>query len=222
METPIIVSIVMAVVGMIFSVTVHEWAHAMVADKLGDPNPRREDRLTLNPVNHLDVLGTLLWPALGASLGSGLFGWGRRVEWDERRFRRDVNGVRGAILTALAGPIANLVMAVLCAVVMKVVVLISGEPLNVQTGTLHAIVLFMQVLLPMNLLLCLFNLLPVAPMLDGFTVLAAVVGHEHPVIRFMLANQLLIFVAIVFFGGRVLVGPLTALYVGIVSLVGIV
>ena len=222
MDTPIIVSIVMAVVGMIFSVTVHEWAHALVADRLGDPNPRREERLTLNPASHLDVLGTLLWPALGASLGSGLFGWGRRVEWDERRFRRDVNGVRGAILTALAGPLANLVMAVLCAVVMKAVVLISGEPLGVQTGTLHAIVLFMQVLLPMNLLLCLFNLLPVAPMLDGFTVLAAVVGHDHPAIRFMLANQLLIFVAIVFFGGRILVGPLTALYVGIVSLVGIV
>ncbi|MBU6162365.1 MAG: site-2 protease family protein [Myxococcales bacterium] len=222
MDTPIIVSIVMAVVGMIFSVTVHEWAHAVVADRLGDPNPRREERLTLNPTTHLDVLGTLLWPALGASLGSGLFGWGRRVEWDERRFRRDVNGVKGAVMTALAGPFANLVMAVLCAVMMKAVLIISGQPLQAQTGTLHAIVLFMQVLLPMNLLLCLFNLLPVAPMLDGFTVLAAVVGHDHPVIRAMLANQLLIFVAIVFFGGRVLVGPLTALYAAILSMVGII
>lgn len=222
MDTPIIVSIVMAVVGMIFSVTVHEWAHAVVADRLGDPYPRREGRLTLNPGNHLDVLGTLLWPALGASLGSGLFGWGKRVEWDERRFRRGVDGVKGAVVTALAGPGANLVMAVLCAVVMKAVILISGQPLGAQTGTLHAIVLFMQVLLPMNLLLCLFNLLPVAPMLDGFTVLAAVVGHDHPMIRMMLANQLLIFVAIVFFGGRLLVGPLSALYVAIMSMVGII
>ncbi len=92
--------------------TPHEFAHAWVATMLGDDTPRREGRLTLNPLAHVDWLGTTILPALTSLLGAGLMGWGKPVNTNPSQLRW---GLKGLALVALAGPASNVVLAVLLA-----------------------------------------------------------------------------------------------------------
>src|SRR5512138_378001 len=86
--------------------TPHEFAHAWVATRLGDETPRREGRLTLNPLAHVDWLGTVILPALTSLFGAGFLGWGKPVSTDPYKLR---GGLRGLALVALAGPLSNVV-----------------------------------------------------------------------------------------------------------------
>jgi Zn-dependent protease len=106
-------NIVLLLVPMILSLTVHEWAHAFVAWRLGDDTAARQGRLTLNPVPHIDPIGTLLIPVVGslAPGGFSLIGWARPVPVSPHRFHRGVTMRRGMILTAVAGPLSNIIMA---------------------------------------------------------------------------------------------------------------
>src|SRR5688572_26569558 len=98
----------MMLIPLVLSLTVHEWAHAMSAYRLGDDTAAREGRLTLNPIVHIDPLGTLLLPLMGVP-----FGWAKPVPVVPTRFRRDVNMSTGMMITAAAGPFSNLVLAFL-------------------------------------------------------------------------------------------------------------
>src|SRR3954465_13120989 len=94
---------------LVGSVTFHEFGHAIMADRLGDDTPRRQGRVTLNPLAHADPIGTLLLPLLGglhrASGGvGGGFGWGRPVQWQPRKIRRGISMSTASILVAIAGP----------------------------------------------------------------------------------------------------------------------
>jgi Zn-dependent protease len=143
---------------LVSSLTVHEAAHAWAADQLGDPTARRLGRLTLNPIAHIDPIGTLLFPILAATTGLPLIGWARPVPVDMRNLaapRRDF------ALVAAAGPASNLVMAVAGAVL--VAILDPG-------GTLRPVVVLLLGFVSLNVLLALFNMLPVPP-LDGGNVL---------------------------------------------------
>src|SRR5689334_20584744 len=92
---------------LVLSLTVHEWAHAWSAYRLGDDTAAREGRLTLNPLVHIDPIGTILAPLLHLPLG-----WAKPVPIDPVRFRRDVDMRTGIMITAVAGPLSNLVLAV--------------------------------------------------------------------------------------------------------------
>src|SRR5215468_292941 len=96
---------------LILSLTVHEWAHAYSAFRLGDDTAARQGRLTLNPLPHIDPFGTILCPLLGVP-----FGWAKPVPVVPSRFRRDVNMRTGMMITAAAGPLSNLALAVVCTV----------------------------------------------------------------------------------------------------------
>jgi Zn-dependent protease len=136
----------------------HEFAHAWVATKLGDDTPRREGRVTLNPLAHIDWIGTALLPAITSLFGGGFIGWGKPVNTNPSRLRW---GYRGMALVALAGPASNVVFAVILAVAAIA-----------AAGILPAFSQYAANGVRLSLYLAIFNLLPVPP-LDGSKLLLA-------------------------------------------------
>ena len=136
----------------------HEFAHAWAADKLGDDTPRNQGRLTLNPLAHVDWIGTVLVPALTSLFGGGIFGWGRAVQTSPWKLR---GGVSGLALVALAGPASNIVFAFLLAAAAAL-----------TAAAWPAVAALAARALWLSIFLALFNLLPVPP-LDGSKLLLA-------------------------------------------------
>jgi Zn-dependent protease len=130
----------------------HEFAHAWVATRLGDDTPRRDGRVTLNPLAHVDWLGTVLLPALTSLFGGGFLGWGRAVNTNPSKLR---GGLHGLALVALAGPASNIVFSAILALA----AVFLARPFPAAAG-------FAVRGVTLSLYLALFNLLPVPP-LDG-------------------------------------------------------
>ncbi|MEB2311527.1 MAG: site-2 protease family protein [Sorangiineae bacterium] len=155
--------IVLNLVPMVLSLTVHEFAHAYVADRLGDDTPRRQGRLTLSPMAHYDVFGTLLVPIAAVYFaGFAMIGWARPVEFSPAALSRRFTMRTGAALVALAGPLSNLALAVLSLGALAATLhfrpdwLVAGAPAVALLQSMYII----------NVGLCIFNLLPLPP-LDG-------------------------------------------------------
>lgn len=149
-----------AILPVLFAITVHEVAHGWVAKQFGDPTAQRLGRLTLNPVKHIDPVGTLLVPGLLLLLKSGfLFGWAKPVPvtWENLRHPK-----RDMIFVAAAGPAANLLMALLWGVVAKLSTLTPPDWAWAATP----MQLMGEIGIYINVLLMVFNLLPLPP-LDG-------------------------------------------------------
>ncbi len=150
--------VLLAILGALAAaLTVHEFGHALVATWLGDDTARRRGRLTLNPLAHLDLLGTILLLVAG-------FGWGKPVPVDHTRLRASPK--MGMALVALAGPVSNLTLALALAILWKM----SGWA-SLQAMTV------IWVFLIYNVVLAVFNLIPIPP-LDGFRVAVGVLPHE--------------------------------------------
>src|SRR3954468_12116056 len=129
--------------------TPHEFAHAWVATRLGDDTPRQEGRLTLNPLAHVDWIGTVLLPALTSLLGAGFLGWGKPVNTNPNRLK---GGLNGLALVAMAGPASNVVLAV-----------ILGAVAAGMRNMLPALAEFADHGVRLSLYLAIFNMLPVPP-----------------------------------------------------------
>jgi Zn-dependent protease len=157
--------LVLYLVTMLLSLTVHEFAHAFVAVRLGDETPRRDGRLTLSPLAHYDVWGTFLIPIISVvASGVALIGWARPVETNPGNYTRRFSMRTGHRLVASAGPLSNLLLAVLC---------MGGLTLFVRMGSIGdgggtggAFALLLVAMVKVNLGLCVLNLLPLPP-LDG-------------------------------------------------------
>ena len=144
---------------LMIAFSLHEFSHAIVADRFGDPTPRAMGRVTLNPRVHLDFLGTILILLVG-------FGWAKPVLINPNHFRKPR---LMSIIVSLAGPLSNLVLAVLG--ILSVYVLSNfGAFADMSPGVIKAIGLFLQFHIQINLMLFLFNLLPLPP-LDGYRIL---------------------------------------------------
>jgi Zn-dependent protease len=155
-----------AFIVLLFSLTVHEMAHAWTADRLGDPTARLLGRVSLNPIVHADPVGTILFPLLAIVGGVPLIGWAKPVPVDIRRLGR---GRRDYVLVAAAGPASNLIMAfgaALMLLLMPVSPVTLGEP-NVSAPVAALLSRAVQV----NVLLAVFNMIPIPP-LDGGNVLS--------------------------------------------------
>lgn len=137
-------------IAIIIAITVHEFSHAWMANFLGDPTAKFSGRLTLNPISHLDPLGTIMILLVG-------LGWGRPVPYNPNFVKR---GKFGEALIALAGPLSNILVAVVFALSNRIYYMINNSYLEGQLFT------FLSVVIVMNIILAAFNLLPIPP-LDG-------------------------------------------------------
>ena len=149
---------VIVAVALVLSLTVHEFAHAWSADRLGDPTPRRSGRVTLNPVSHLDPFGALLLLVAG-------FGFARPVPINPANLGR-----WGTVAVAAAGPISNLLIALLCALLLRFLpesAWFAGSDLSTLGRVLFTV-------LSVNVVLAVFNLIPI-PLLDGSRILGGLV-----------------------------------------------
>lgn len=143
--------------GLILALTLHEYAHAKVSDRLGDPTPSAQGRLTLNPLAHMDPVGTVFLIFAG-------FGWGKPVEIDGRYYR---NPVRDTMLVALAGPVSNFIQSIVWFFVYGALVTFAPVESSYALTILTSMVLYAGLI---NVSLGVFNLLPLPP-LDGSKIL---------------------------------------------------
>jgi len=151
---------------LLFSLSFHESAHAWMALKLGDDTAARLGRITLNPVPHIDLFGTILMPLLQIVGGLGVIGWAKPTPYDPKRFRRDVSLRRGHISVAVVGPLSNLILVVVFSVLLALA-LRAGLSEEAAAGLINVF----WVGVAMNVTLAVFNLLPVPP-LDGSHVMS--------------------------------------------------
>lgn len=149
----------LAVVAMIISV--HEAAHAFTANSLGDPTAKMAGRQSLNPLAHIDLFGTVLLPLMLIILHLPLFGWAKPTPFNPMNLQ---NPKRDSALIALAGPVSNLLLAALLALIARL--LFPGDPMAMLQSLLYPLV-------TINVSLAVFNLLPIEP-LDGFKVVGGI------------------------------------------------
>ena len=157
---------------LLFSLTLHEMAHALTADRLGDPTARLLGRVSLNPVVHADPIGTVVFPLLAMVTHAPLIGWAKPVPVNIRRLRHQR---RGYVLVAAAGPAANLVLAIASSLLLAVLPVSPhtlGEP-NVSVPVASILSQAMQ----LNVLLAVFNMIPIPP-LDGGNVLGGLLPRR--------------------------------------------
>jgi Zn-dependent protease len=138
----------------VVSIAVHEFGHAFTADRLGDDTPRKQGRLTLSPVSHVDPLGTLLLPLIALfSPGAPLLAWGKPVQSNPRNYTKRVSPLFGHMLVAISGPLMNLLLAV----VTSAVILVLGKAGVLSLSVAEGLVRY---LVALNLFLMFFNLIP--------------------------------------------------------------
>ena len=161
-------------VALVLSICVHEFGHAFVADKLGDPLPRSQGRVTLNPLAHADPIGTLLLPLIavfsGPAVGQYILGWGKPVQisLSPRSMTRKMSIRTAHALIAIAGPMMNILFGLLLSGVF--ILLVKTQKIELAKGVVGVI--------QMNIGLCLFNLLPIPP-LDGGAIFARFVPRRY-------------------------------------------
>ncbi len=146
-------------VALIVAITIHEFSHAFAADRLGDPTPRVQGRLTLNPLAHLDPMGTLM-------LLIARFGWGKPVVFDPFNLRHPR---RDAAIISIAGPVSNLLLATTLSLLLRLVL---------ATPYAMIVYVFVQPVIVMNVFLAVFNLVPIHP-LDGFKIVGGILPPEY-------------------------------------------
>jgi len=147
---------------LLLAITVHEFAHAWVSHRLGDPTPRYNERITLNPLAHVDPLGMITLLLFG-------FGWGKAVEIDPSYYR---NQRQGVLLVSVAGPVTNIVLAFV--LMLGFVVLLTLNPMLEGSFIMQ----LLQTAFSINIVLAVFNMLPVPP-LDGSKVLASLLPRKY-------------------------------------------
>ena len=188
---------------LVTAIPIHECAHAWAADKLGDPTAKNLGRLTLNPLPHLDLFGSVLMLLTG-------FGWAKPVPIYSRNFD---NVKKGMALSALAGPISNLLLALLCLILYKLWCFFLFPVLSVSITTAQAIANIFYIMCLLNINLAVFNMIPIPP-LDGSRLVTALLPARiyYKVMQYERYIILGVF-AILMFG--LLDGPLSFLRNGV-------
>jgi Zn-dependent protease len=195
------ISFVGYIIAIVLGISLHEFSHALVAYRLGDLTPVRDGRLTINPLAHFDVFGTLLILLVG-------FGYGKPVVVNPYNFRMDRRA--GMALVAIAGPITNILIAVVFGLTMRVLL---NSYSTTPSYAIAVILNIFAIIVSLNIGLALFNMIPFPP-LDGSKVLLALLPGEiaYSVERFYVQTQqygLIVLMVLLYIGGR-FIGPLLA------------
>jgi Zn-dependent protease len=174
--TPLgILTVILQVLIILFSLSVHESAHAWMADRLGDSTARMLGRITLNPIPHIDVLGTIILPLVMALTGGPIFGWAKPVPVVNRNFK---NLRRDEALVGAAGPLSNMVLCILATAAMAIMMAVMGPAaFSAQLQGGYSAPWWLYQLAFLNLILAVFNLIPIPP-LDGSWILSAILPYN--------------------------------------------
>ena len=171
--------------GLVIAISIHEFAHAFTANYLGDSTAKLEGRLTLNPLSHLDLWGTLLLLVVG-------FGWGKPVPFNPYNLK---NQKFGPALISIAGPFSNLILVIVFGLILKYIYPMLG------LGYENALFYFLYTLIMINAILMVFNLLPIPP-LDGSKLLFAILPDSMNNVKVLMERYgFILLLALVFFSG---------------------
>ena len=181
MQTTALFAVVEGII-LIFSIVIHEVSHGYMAERLGDPTARLAGRLTLNPLVHIDPLGSVILPLLTFFTTGTVFGWAKPVPYNPYNLR---NGKTGELMVALAGPLSNLSIAVIFSILIRI---------GTAYGTFgdSAIQIFAVVVI-VNIALAIFNLIPIPP-LDGSKILFSLLPYHLRGIQTFLERYSLAFI----------------------------
>ena len=180
---------------LIFSIVIHEFSHGWMADHLGDPTARHMGRLTLNPIPHIDLMGSIIIPLILLISNTGfIIGWAKPVPYNPYNLRDKKNG---EMLVALAGPASNLLLALIFGIIIRILI-IQG------IGIDSSIISFFSIVVLYNILLAIFNLVPIPP-LDGSKILFHFLPYSsHNIREIMERNGMLFLIIFILFGFKLI------------------
>lgn len=162
-DTSALLGLLLTIPGVLIAITFHEFAHAFVADKLGDDTPRIEGRLTLNPLKHLDPIGSIMLLFAG-------FGWGKPVHVNPRNYNRTMSMDKADAIVSIAGPVMNFIISIILTLIYCAIYKFVGV-IAINSSTVGTILMMMLLYaISINVGLGLFNLIPLPP-LDGSKVI---------------------------------------------------
>lgn len=198
---------IFSIIVLIFSAVIHEYAHGWMADRLGDPTARYMGRLTLNPLAHLDPVGSVLVPIVLLFTTGFMVGWAKPVPYNPYNLKDQKNG---PALVGIAGPGSNLLLALIFGIAIRILML-QGESVDSRLVILFGIIVLY------NILLALFNLMPIPP-LDGSKVLFHLMPYSmHGVREFLERNSMLLLIAFILFGFDYILVPLLVAMFSVVT-----
>lgn len=173
---------------LVLSLSIHEYAHAWVAYKLGDISQKIRGRLTLNPLAHIDPIGFIAIVLVGV-------GWGKPVTVDDRNFK---DSRKGMMLTSLAGPASNLLLAILVTIILKLLMIFGVMNSIINSNTGNIILNMLLYVIQFNIVFGIFNLIPLPP-LDGSKVLAYFLPQRARGFMYTLERYSFIIIMIIYF-----------------------
>ncbi len=200
---------------VLFAISIHEAAHAWMASRCGDPTARFMGRVTLNPLAHIDPVGTILFPLILALIGAPVFGWAKPVIVNPRNFR---DARKGHMLVAASGPGSNILAALVAAGVFQVLQQFGVVSLYQGSSAVQPLSMLLIYLVLINIYLAVFNLIPIPP-LDGSGILKGMLkGEARQAYLGLEKYGFIILLALIYFGGLdIIARPIYRLVIWLLS-----